>query len=175
MASVEVYFFDEHRVGLKPILRKVWSPVGERPVAVVEHRYEWLYVYGFVNPRTGETSWYLIPRVNTDWFNVVLEAFATEVGATEEKVMLLMMDNAGWHKSQKLQCPPGIEIDFLPPYSPELQPAEKLWCLVDEPLINERCSTIEKLEEVLSTRCCVLSEMREEIRSLTHFHWLKIP
>ena len=99
-AQVEVYFFDEHRVGLKPILRKVWSPVGTRPTAVVEHRYEWLYVYGFVNPNSGDTSWYLIPRVNTDWFNVVLEAFAQEVGASEQKVILLVMDNAGWHKSK---------------------------------------------------------------------------
>ena len=173
-AEVEVYFFDEHRVGLKPILRKVWSPVGTRPIAVVEHRYEWLYVYGFVNPKSGETSWYLIPRVNTNWLNVVLETFAVEVGASEEKVILLVMDNAGWHRSQRLECPPSIEIEFLPPYSPELQPAERLWCLVDEPLINEHFPTIEDLEDVLSQRCCILNEMTEEIKNLTNYHWLKI-
>jgi len=75
---------------------------------------------------------------------------AAEVGATEEKVIFLVMDNAGWHKSQKVECPPGIEIEFLPPYSPELQPAEKLWCLVDEPLINEHFSTLSELEYVLT-------------------------
>lgn len=52
-AEIEVWFFDEHRVGLKPIIRKVWSPIGERPIAVVQPRYEWLYVYGFVEPKTG--------------------------------------------------------------------------------------------------------------------------
>ncbi|MEL7039649.1 MAG: hypothetical protein AAFO04_29165 [Cyanobacteria bacterium J06592_8] len=51
-------------MGLKPILRKVWSPMGDRPTAVVSHRYEWLYVYGFVKLKTGETFWYLISRVN---------------------------------------------------------------------------------------------------------------
>ena len=152
----------------------MWSPIGTRPTAVVEHRYEWLYVYGFVNPNSGETSWYLIPRVNTDWFNLVLEAFAQEVGASQDKVILLVMDNAGWHKSKTLKCPPSIEVEFLPAYSPELQPAERLWCLVDEPLINEHFPTIEHLEDVLSKRCCVLSEMREEIRNLTNFHWLNI-
>ncbi len=60
--EIDVWFFDEHRVGLKPILRKVWSKIGMRPEAIVSHRYEWLYVYGFVKPKTGETRWYLIPR-----------------------------------------------------------------------------------------------------------------
>jgi transposase len=64
-SEIDVWFFDEHRLGLKPILRKVWSQKGERPIATVNHRYEWLYVYGFVKPATGETLWYLIPRVNT--------------------------------------------------------------------------------------------------------------
>jgi hypothetical protein len=42
-AEIDVWFFDEHRVGLKPILRKVWSKIGERPTAIVSHRYQWLY------------------------------------------------------------------------------------------------------------------------------------
>jgi transposase len=63
-AQIEVWFFDEHRVGVKPIIRKIWSPIGERPIAVVQTRYEWLYIYGFVEPKTGRTHWYLIPRVN---------------------------------------------------------------------------------------------------------------
>ncbi|VEP13347.1 transposase (fragment) [Hyella patelloides LEGE 07179] len=83
--EVELWFFDEHRVGLKPILRKVWSKVGHRPEAVVQHRYEWLYVYGFVKPQTGETLWYLIPRVNTSWLNVVYQQFAIDAGVSNQK------------------------------------------------------------------------------------------
>ena len=55
--ELEVWFFDVseasrrvHRVGLKLILCKVWSPTGERAIATVQHRYEWSSVYGFVNP-----------------------------------------------------------------------------------------------------------------------------
>ena len=51
-SEIDVWFFDEHRIGLKPILKKVWSKV--EPEAIVSHRYEWLYVYGFVKPKTGE-------------------------------------------------------------------------------------------------------------------------
>ena len=70
-ASVEVWAFDEHRLGLKPILRKVWSPIGERPIARVNHQYEWTYLYEFVHPASGETEWFIIPRVNVEWMNAV--------------------------------------------------------------------------------------------------------
>ena len=69
--------------------------------------------------------------------------------------------------------PEGITIEFLPPYSPELQPAERLWQLVDEPLVNQYFETIDELEDILVKRCCLLTEMREEIRNLTNYHWLQ--
>ena len=87
-AEVDVWFFDEHRVGLKPILRKVWSKIGQRPTATVHHRYQWLYVYGFVKPRTGETLWYLIPRVNTTWLNLVYQNFVRDAGICEKKSLV---------------------------------------------------------------------------------------
>ena len=77
--------FDEHRVGLKPILKKIWSKIGTRPEAVVQHRYEWLYVYGFVKPKTEETLWYLIPRVNTNWLNLVYRQFALDAKVNHQK------------------------------------------------------------------------------------------
>jgi len=67
----------------------VWLPVGERPRAVVEPRYEWLYLYGFVEPKTAKSHWYLIPRVNTQWLNVVLKTLAAFEEATAEKIILL--------------------------------------------------------------------------------------
>ncbi|MDJ0647777.1 MAG: IS630 family transposase [Xenococcaceae cyanobacterium MO_188.B19] len=85
-AEIDLWFFDEHRIGLKPILRKVWAKVGERPIAMVKHSYEWLYVYGFVKPKTGETLWYLIPRVNTKWLNLVYQSFAIDAGISEKAV-----------------------------------------------------------------------------------------
>ncbi len=55
-AKVELWCEDEHRLGLKPILRKVWSPVGERPIVKVHQRYEWTYLYAFARPNTGGRS-----------------------------------------------------------------------------------------------------------------------
>ncbi len=103
----------------------MWAPIGERPIANVYHRYEWLYLYGFVHPKTGQTEWYIIPRVNVEWFNLALESFAKAVGAGNNKIILLVIDQAGWHMSEKVVVPEGIYLEPLPPYSPELQPAER--------------------------------------------------
>jgi hypothetical protein len=79
------------------------------------------------------------------------------------KIILLVQDRAGWHTSKKLSYQPQ-SYEFLPPYSPELQPAERLWCLVDEPLVNQHFENIQQLEDVLALRCCVLQKMKDEIR-----------
>ncbi|NEO46091.1 MAG: hypothetical protein F6K55_18935 [Moorea sp. SIO4A3] len=85
---------------------------------------------------------------------------------------MLVEDNAGWHRSNKVKLPEGIKVEFLPPYSPGLQPAERLWKLVDEPLVNNCFDTIDEIEELLVKRCNVMSEMKEEIRNFTFYHWL---
>src|SRR5262249_46214043 len=69
-ATVELWAVDEHRIGLKPILRKVWTLPGQRPVAPVEHRYDWRYLVGFVHPASGRTVWHLATTVNSELFSV---------------------------------------------------------------------------------------------------------
>jgi hypothetical protein len=113
--------------------------------------------------KTGKTYWYLIPRVNTKWFNLVVQTFAVEVAACSGKIILLVQDRAGCHTS-KSQVTNLNHPRISPPYSPELQPAERLWCLVDEPLVNAHFEKIEQLEDVLATRCCVLQKMKDEIK-----------
>lgn len=44
--------------------------------------------------------------------------------------------------------------------------------MVDEPLVNEHVESIKELEDILSKRCCVLQEMKEEIKGITNYHWL---
>ena len=97
----------------------------------------------------------------------------SQAGADKDKIILLVQDRAGWHRSQKVHLPSGIKTEFLPAYSPELQPAERLWSLVDEAIANENIESIDELEERLSKRCCVLSQMTEEIKNLTDYHWFK--
>lgn len=170
-AEVELWSFDEHRLGLKPLIRRVWAPIGDRPIAKVNHRYQWLYLYGFVQPHTGQTEWFILPRVNVAWFNQALAAFAKATGAGVTKRVILVIDGAGWHRSAQVVVPAGIHLVFLPPYSPELQPAERLWELADEPLVNRSFNTLDELESVLVQRCNVLAGMGDVIRARTNFYW----
>ena len=170
-ATIEVWSFDEHRLGLKPIVRKVWARIGERPLAAVNYRYEWTYLYGFVEPSTGRTEWLVLPTVNVEWFNQSLQVFAQQVSAGIDKHILLVIDGAGWHRSDKVVLPDGIHLELLPPYSPELQPAERLWRIADEPLVNKSFETIDELEDVLCKRCVTMLSMTDEIRALTDYDW----
>src|SRR5204862_1739958 len=124
--AVEVWAFDEHRLGLRPVPRRQWAPEGQRPIAVGHPRYEWLYLYGFVHPGTGEVVWSICSTVDAELLSAVLAAFAEAVGAGEGKLVVLVLDNAGWHVSGDLVVPKGIELMFLPPYPPDLPPAEHL-------------------------------------------------
>lgn len=162
---------DEHRIGLKPILRRVWTPKGCGVVASVSPRYQWMYVYAFVHPQSGRTTWLLLPSVNVEAFSRALALFAEEIGAGPHKRVVLVLDGAGWHRSAQLILPDGIELLFLPPYSPEIQPAERLWPLSNEAIVNRIFSSLDELQEVQAERCCWLQNHPEIVHARTCFHW----
>jgi hypothetical protein len=170
-ARVEVWATDEHRVGLKPLVRTVWARRGQRPLVRVQHRYQWLYLLAFVHPASGRTEWAFASTVNTDVMPIALAAFARAVGAGPTKQIILVLDQAGYHTSPLLEVPQGIHLVFLPPYSPELQPAEHLWQFSDAPLANRHFTALAALEETLAIRCDALQQRPEVIRSATYFHW----
>src|SRR3954454_21913664 len=100
-AKVELWCEDEHRLGLKPILRKAWSPIGQRPIVKVHQRHEWTYLYAFARPKSGEVHCLILPTVSTEVFSLALKNFAREVEAGERKRILLVVDQAGWHTAKK--------------------------------------------------------------------------
>jgi transposase len=169
--AVELWAEDEARLGLKPVIRRVWAPVGKRPIARLKRGYEWIYVYGFVRPESGEVYWLVLPTANVELFSMALREFAKEVGAGEERRILLVVDKAGWHTGGEVEIPEGIHLVFLPSGSPELQPAERLWPLTNEALANRLFEEIEELEEALVERCVQLLDQTEAIRDLTNYHW----
>jgi transposase len=89
----------------------------------------------------------------------------------ENKQVVLTLDQAGWHTAGKLEVPKGIHIVEMPSHSPELQPAERLWPLTNEPLANRTFENLDELEEVLCERCKQLLQQQDLIRGLTNFHW----
>jgi DDE superfamily endonuclease len=170
-ASVELWATDQHRVGLKPVLRRMWVRKGTRPRVVVQHRFQWLYVYAFVQPTSGKSEWLLLPTVNVQVFSLALAHFAQAVGAGPTRQLLLVLDRAGWQTSPDLEIPEGIHLLFLPPCSPELQPCERLWPLSNEGVANRHFQSLDDLEAAQAQRCVAVQNQPEKIRTLTHFHW----
>ena len=102
---------------------------------------------------------------------MMLASFARDTGAGRDRIIVLLLDGAGWHTEPNLAVPDGIRLVYLPPYTPELQPAETLWVHVDEPIVNEHFETLEDLDAVVAERCVALGKDRDLIRGQAGFHW----
>jgi transposase len=160
-ASIELWAQDEARLGLTPIIRRVWGAKGKRPIAPSRRCYEWVYVYGFVHPTSGRVEWLLLPTVNTNLFQLAIDYFVEAVGIGSDKHVILIIDQAGWHFSKKLHLPEGLHLFPLPAYSPELQPSERLWPLLRESVANREIKNMDILEDTLVDRCRQLREVPE--------------
>ena len=140
----------------------------------METRYQWLYLYGFVQPQTGRTHFLTLPRMNAALYNQALADFAVAVSAGLHRRIVLVVDGAGSHRSKDLVVPEGLHLLTLPPYSPELQPAERLWSLTNEPLLNRHFTDLAELEAVQVERCTTLDTLKQEVRGRALFHWWPI-
>lgn len=134
--KIEVWCQDEARFGQQGTLTKVWAAKGSRPTAVKQTEYEWVYLFAAVNPVTGESSAMLAPTVNTDYMNAHLRFISEQAGC--DKHVVLILDQAGWHVAKALKVPKNITLHHLPPYSPELNPVERVWAYLKSHYLSNR-------------------------------------
>jgi transposase len=165
---VEVWSADEARFGLKPSLRRVWAPVGERPSAEVDERYEWLWLYAATDPLRGRVFWLALPRLDADCVPAFLDEFAKEQ-ASEGQRSLLVWDGAPAHRAKALRVSERISLMIAPAYTPELNPSERVWPLVKEGVANRAHESLDELEQKLCSRCQKISA--EEVSARTKYHW----
>ena len=101
--------------------------------------------------------------------------FAEQVGAGKDKRILIVLDQAGWHTSPRVRVPEGLEVEFLPSHSPELQPSERLWPLTNEGVANRYYfEDIEFLEEALIERWVALGGVVRTARGHALLHTLPL-
>ncbi len=169
--AIELWAEDEARLGLKPIARRVWAPRGRRPTANGRTKYQWLYIYGFVHPASGRNLELILPAANTDWMALSLAEFARWADPAGEKLLVVLVDNAGWHVAKRRGVPPNVMLHRLPPGTPELQPAEPLWPLVREAVANRGFEDLAAMGPVLVERCRWLIDHPEAVRGAVGFRW----
>ena len=168
---VEVWCEDEARLGLKPVARRVWALKGTRPTSCGRQRFESLYVYGFARPATGRSLCLFLPKANAELMGEALAAFARWADPAAEKVLVVLVDNAGGHVAKELKVPANVRLFYLPPCTPELQPAEHLWPLVREAVANRGFDHLVGLAGRLRRRCDWLAEHPEVVKGAVGFHW----
>ena len=143
----EVWFFDESRFGTHSKVGNGWFKTGIRTPVKIKLGYKNFYLYSAANPKTGKEFTLLLPKVNIDCMNIFLREFSKE---NKDKKIVIVMDGAGWHKSDKLKYSKNIRIIIQPPYSPELNPIEKLWQFVKDHTIKNRIyKTLPELEDAV--------------------------
>jgi transposase len=165
-------FMDEARFGRISTLRQCWAPAGTRPVVPKQVVREWTYAYAAVSPHDGAIVFAIHSKANTgnmtDFMTKVASRFA-------EDRILMVMDGAGWHKAKALVLPVNIHRIFLPPYSPELNPAEHVWDHMREnEFANRVYATLAAVEVGMNTGLSRLSENPGIARSLCGFDWIVI-
>mgnify|MGYP006159890607 CR=1 FL=1 len=143
---VNLYCMDESRFGLMPTLRRVLTLRGVKPVVPYQHRFDNFYLFGAYSPINGEHFTLELPQCNTSCFQLYLDAFAKQ---TPDEFKVVVLDNGAFHHSKALRVPDNIALLFLPPYSPELNPAEKIWRHLKDALANRVFNTLDQLADKL--------------------------
>lgn len=163
-----VLFFDEGRFGLQSTVTRVWAKRGEPLQMKVQQGYKSFYIYSCVSPHSGVSFSLFLPEVNTEMMNLFIEELAK---AYPERDLLIILDQAGWHKAKDLTVPENISFVFLPPYSPELNPVEKLWqWLRKEVTHNVVFPTITALMDALVKEFRTLTP--QNLKQLCHCSYL---
>lgn len=166
--NIQIMFFDEGRFGLQSTYTRVWSWKGEVPRVKVKQGFKSTYVYSAVSPFTGESFSLILPGVNTELMNIYLYELSK---AFEGQKVVLIMDQAGWHKSKGLKEYSNIDFIFQPAYSPELNPIERLWKWLKKEMLHNRIyESLEQLIDQLSKEYQKLS--KEKFKSICACNYL---
>ena len=162
--DIKVFSQDESRFGLLPVQRRIITLKGIKPILHVQHEFENYYLYGAVEPLTGDHFFLELPVLDTACFQVFLDEFSQ---AYNDSFNILILDRGSFHKSDSLRLPSNVAFILLPPYSPELSPIERVWQSIKDEIANELYLDIDSLKDKVAS---VLSDYADStFSSLTSY------
>lgn len=136
---------------------------------VKQTEYDWIYLFAAVNPLTGDSSAMLAPTANTDYMNAHLRFISRQAGP--HKHVVLVLDQAGWHLARDLKLPDNITLLHLPPYSPELNPVERIWAFLKSHCLSNRVF-VDYDDLLASGRLAWNSLTDDQLQSICRTEWL---
>ena len=167
---VRLMFQDEGRFGLLGKPRRCLAPVGVRPCVGARLQRKFSYAFAAVSPHDGVMDSLVLPWVNTETMSMFLTLVSER---HENEFVIMVMDQAGWHIAAGLEGPPNMRLVFLPPYSPEINPAEHIWDTLRENTVgNTVFSSLDAADKALSEGLLSLELDPPKMQRLTGFDWI---
>lgn len=118
--------------------------MGVKPIGLVQWNFKAYYLYGAVAPQTGENFWLEFSHLDGQCFQIFLDNLAAEY---PEHLNVVQLDNGKFHHSSQLKIPDNILLFFQPPYSPELNPSERVWQYIKQELSWELYDNLDEIKE----------------------------
>jgi transposase len=146
---------DETRIGLKTITGKVLTAKGIKPIGNYQWVYEYLWLYGLIEAETGESFFYEFSHLDSTCMECFLELFSQQY---PHDLHIIQLDNGPLHQSFQMSIPANIILVFQPPYSPELNPIERLWEEIKKELRWLIFNNLDELREQIKKILNNLSE-----------------
>lgn len=165
----EIRYFaqDESRFGLKTLIGRLITASGIKPTGSWQWVFKAFWLYGTVEPATGESFFLQFSHVDTDCYQRFLNEFSK---AYPDSLNILQVDNGRFHKGKDLVVPENVILLFQPPYCPELNPVERLWEHLKADLKWASFKTLAQLQTKVDQ---ILGELTPEvIASLTGYSFI---
>ena len=140
---------DEARVGQKNGITRRWARRGTRPRAPHDPRTQWAYIFGAICPAKGKAAALVMPHANTEAMGAHLAEISAAVDPRAHAVLVL--DQAGRHRSTGLAVPQNVTLLPLPPRSPEPNPLETVWQSMRDNRLSDR--VLEGYDDIVA-HCC---------------------
>ena len=161
---------DEHRYGLLPVIRRVWSRRGVRVHAPYATTYKWGYLHEALEIDGAYDAQLLFtPAINQDIHAIFLRQIAE---SDSDSLHVAIMDQAGFHlRAGDRRLPTNVRLLALPPYCPELNPVEGFGRLLKAPTANRLHRNLRRLEDHL---IAISKEWikPEKVQSMIH-NWMR--
>lgn len=140
--SVRFLCQDETRIGLKTISGRKITLRGVKPWGKVQWKFQATYIYGVVEPKTGEHFFYEFTHLNSQCFQIFLELVGQKF---PDDILIIQLDNGGFHKARKLKIPDNIILMYQPSNCPESNPIEQVWQYLKRGLRWQLPANLEEL------------------------------
>jgi transposase len=163
-------FQDEARFGRINDPKKCWCRAGFRPEVGKQIVREYVYAYGAFSPSDGAADFLILPYMNSQNMNIFLAELSLRY---PNEYILLVCDKAPCHSAGALNIPKNINLAYLPPYCPQLNPSENMWDEIREKFFaNLVFDSIESVMDKLTEAMIHYSEKHETVKSITGFNWI---